>query len=69
MEQDPWGSKLGRVKKKKTCLLAIINFFSSSAGCRGKGRAVERVWSRRLRITQLGEFNDLFDRDKAVPIQ
>lgn len=30
---------------------------------------MERVWSRRLGITQLGEFNDLFDRDKAVPIQ
>ena len=56
-------------KKKKPCLLAIINFFSSGAGCRGKRRAVERVWSRRLRNTQLGEFNDLFDRDKAVPIQ
>lgn len=55
--------------KKKCCLLPIINFFSSGAGCRGKRRAVERGRSRRLRITQLGEFNDLFDRDKAVPIQ
>lgn len=34
-----------------------------------EGRAVERVWSKRQRVTQLGEFNDLFDRDKAVLIQ
>lgn len=70
----PWdrvgyvGEKTERVKKK-CCLLPIINFFSSGAGCRGKRRAVERGRSRRLRITELGEFNDLFDRDKAVPIQ
>lgn len=69
MERDPWGSELGRVKKKNLFISNNKFFFSSSAGCRGKGRAVERVWSRRLRITQLGEFNDLFDRDKAVPIQ
>lgn len=37
--------------------------------CVVKRRAVKRGRSRRLRITQLGEFNDLFDRDKTVPIQ
>ena len=69
VEQDPRGSKLERVKKKKTpCLLAIINFFSSGVGCRGKrscGASLEQEAAK----YQLGEFNDLFDRDKAVPIQ
>ena len=70
VEQDPRGSKLERVKKKKKkpCLLAIINFFSSGVGCRGKrsrGASLEQEAAK----YQLGEFNDLFDRDKAVPIQ
>lgn len=68
VEQDLRGSKLERVKKKQTTLFISDNkFFQVALGVEGR-RAVERGWSR-LRNTQLGEFNDLFDRDKAVPIQ
>lgn len=35
---------------KKNTLFINNNFFSSGTGCQGKGRAVERVWSRRLEL-------------------
>lgn len=68
----PWdrvGEQAERVKKEMLFITDNKFFFQVDLGVEGKRRAVERGRSRRLRITQLGEFNDLFDRDKAVPIQ
>lgn len=42
MEQDPWGSKLGRVKKKKNLFISNNKFFFQVAlGVEGR----EGLWS------------------------
>lgn len=69
MEEDPCGSKLGRVKKKTTLFINNNKFFFKWHWVSREGKGCGASLEQEAGITQLGEFNDLFDRDKAVPIQ
>lgn len=69
MEEDPCGSKLERVKKKPTLFINNNKFFFQVALVSREGKGCGASLEQEAGITQLGEFNDLFDRDKAVPIQ
>ena len=69
VEQDPRGSKLERVKKKKTLFISNNKFFFKWRWVSREEKSCGASLEQEAAKYQLGEFNDLFDRDKAVPIQ